>query len=97
VRERVVTPEDFGVPRLDRSAIAGGDAQANSRALTAIFAGEPHAAREAVVLNAAATLVVATGADPRAAADQARGAIATGRARETLERWRRVAQRVRST
>jgi anthranilate phosphoribosyltransferase len=95
VDERVVTPEDFGVARLERSAIAGGDAQENAGALVAILEGAPHAAREAVVLNAAATLVVATGAEPKAAADQARDAIASGRARETLETWRRVARRVR--
>jgi anthranilate phosphoribosyltransferase len=95
VRERVVTPEDFGVARLERSAIAGGEARENAQALVAILEGAPHAAREAVVLNAAATLVVATGVEPRAAAEQAREAIASGRARETLERWRRVSLRVR--
>jgi anthranilate phosphoribosyltransferase len=95
VRERVVTPDEFGVGRVERSAIAGGDAQENARALVAILEGEAHPARDAVVLNAAATLVVATGAAPRAAADQAREALGSGRAREALETWRRVARRVR--
>jgi anthranilate phosphoribosyltransferase len=95
VRELVVTPEDFGVARIDRAAIAGGDAPANARAITAILAGEPHPAREAVVLNAAAALAVATGEAYRACADRARTAIDSGAARGTLERWRAAAQRAR--
>jgi len=91
VRERVVTPEDFGLPRLHASSIAGGEAAGNAQALVTILDGAEHAARDAVVLNAAATLVVATGAEPRAAAERAREALASGRARATLESWRRVA------
>jgi anthranilate phosphoribosyltransferase len=95
VRELVVTPEDFGIARIPRSAIAGSDAEANARAITAILAGEPHPAREAVVLNAAAALAVATGADLRACADRARSAITSGAARATLDRWRVAALRAR--
>jgi anthranilate phosphoribosyltransferase len=95
VHERVVSPEDFGVARVERAAIAGGDAQDNARTLVAILEGGKHPAHDAVVLNAAATLVVATGAAPREAADRAREAMASGRAREALETWRRVARRVR--
>jgi anthranilate phosphoribosyltransferase len=95
VRELVVTPEDFGIERLPRSAIAGADAKSNARAITAILAGEPHPAREAVVLNAAAALVVATGEGLRACADRARAAILSGAARATLDRWRTAALRPR--
>jgi anthranilate phosphoribosyltransferase len=94
VRERVVTPEDFGVARMDRSAIAGADAASNARILDALLAGERHPAREAVVLNAAAALALATGDEPKGAAERARKAIDAGAARATLERWRRVARRV---
>jgi len=97
VRERVVTPEDFGIARIARSALAGGDAAQNAGALVAILEGSPHPARDAVVLNAAACLTVATGQEPRVAADRARRAIDDGSARRTLETWRRVAQRVRGT
>jgi anthranilate phosphoribosyltransferase len=97
VRERIVTPEDFGIARLDRAAIAGGDAAQNAGALVAILEGEPHPARDAVVLNAAASLAVATGQEPRAAADRARRAIDDGAAHRTLETWRRVVQRVRGS
>jgi anthranilate phosphoribosyltransferase len=96
VRERVVAPEDFGIARLDRASIAGGDVDANARALIAILVGEQHPARDAVLLNAAAALAVATGDAPRDAAERARKAIDGGAARATLERWRRVASRVKN-
>jgi anthranilate phosphoribosyltransferase len=95
VRERVVTPEDFGIARGERAAIAGGDATGNAQALVAILEGAMHPARDAVVLNAAAALVVATGDEPKAAAERARKAIDGGAARGVLETWRRVARRAR--
>jgi anthranilate phosphoribosyltransferase len=94
VREREVSPEDFGLARLERATIAGGDAAENARALLAILAGERHAARDAVVLNAAAALVVASGDRPRDAAARAARAIDDGAARATLETWRLAAARV---
>jgi anthranilate phosphoribosyltransferase len=96
VREAVVTPEDFGIERLPRSAIAGSDAGSNARAIVEILAGEPHPAREAVVLNAAAALAVATGDGLRACAERARNAITSHAARTTLERWRDAATRARA-
>jgi anthranilate phosphoribosyltransferase len=96
VREFVVTPEDFGIARIPRSAIAGGDVETNARAVRSILAGEPHPAKEAVVLGAAAALVAATGGELRASADRARQAIDSGAALGTLERWRAAAQRVRA-
>lgn len=96
VRERTIAPGDFGVARMDRAALAGGDARDNARALEAIVSGEKHAAREAVVLNAAAALVVVTGDDPRACADRARRAMDDGAARDKLDAWRRAALRARS-
>ena len=50
----------------------------------------PHPATDALVLNAAAALVVAEGLEPRAAAQRARDALASGRALALLERWRRA-------
>jgi anthranilate phosphoribosyltransferase len=95
VRELVITPEDFGVARMERSAIAGADAGSNARVLDALLGGERHPAREAVVLNAAAALALATGEGPKDAAERSRRAIDGGAARATLETWRRVARRVR--
>jgi len=95
VHERVVTPEDFGIAPIPRAALAGGDATSNARAITAILGGEGHPARDAVVLNAAAALAVATGDDLRACAARARAAIETGAAMSTLDKWRTAARRAR--
>jgi anthranilate phosphoribosyltransferase len=96
VRERVVAPEDFGLGRLSSAALAGGDAQENARALLAILRGETHPARDAVILNAAAALVVATGESPRDCAARARRAIDEGAALAKLEVWRSAAARART-
>lgn len=95
VRDFVVAPEDFGVSRLTRDAIAGGDAAANAKAIGAILRGEKHPATDAVVLNAAAALATATGEPLRACADRARTAIETKKAWTTFERWRGATQRAR--
>jgi anthranilate phosphoribosyltransferase len=95
VRERVVTPEDFGLPRLGPEALAGADAASNAKVIEAILRGELHPARGAVVLNAAAAYVVACGAEPKEAAAAADRALASGQAMATLERWRASAARVR--
>jgi anthranilate phosphoribosyltransferase len=95
VRELEMVPEDFGLPRLERSAIAGGDAQENARAVAAILTGDPHPARDAAVLNAAAALVVASGAAPRDAAARARRTIDDGTARAKLDAWRQAVARAK--
>jgi anthranilate phosphoribosyltransferase len=95
VRELTVKPQDFGAERLDPSAIAGGDAPGNAQVLLAILEGKRVAAREAVVLNAAAALHVATGEERRACADKARRALDEGTALQVLERWRRAANRAK--
>jgi anthranilate phosphoribosyltransferase len=95
VRERVVSPEDFGIVRSGLEALAGGDAAENARALTELLEGRPHAAADVVVLNAAATLHVAGEGDPKTCAAKARAAVASGAAAETLARWRKVAVEAR--
>jgi anthranilate phosphoribosyltransferase len=95
VREIVVSPEDFGIARTVPAAIAGGDVETNARAVETLLGGGDHPARDAVVLNAAATLVVATGDAPRACAERARRALESKEAWRTFERWRTVARRVR--
>ncbi|MCC6214067.1 MAG: anthranilate phosphoribosyltransferase [Polyangiaceae bacterium] len=91
--ERVVAPEDFGLQRLDPGAYAGGDANENARALERVLANEPHPARDAVLLNAAAALVVARGVEPREAARTAAEQLTSGRAAALLAEWRAAAQR----
>jgi anthranilate phosphoribosyltransferase len=97
LRERIVTPEDFGLSRVGTSSVAGADCAANARAIESILRGEPHAARSAVVLNAAAAAVVARGGDPKEATARVEEALASGRAFATLERWRAAAARARGT
>jgi anthranilate phosphoribosyltransferase len=96
VTERTVTPEDFGLSRSPAGALAGGDAGQNAAAIDAILRGEPHPARTAVVLNAAAALAVAREIDDadgfRACAGDATRALDEGGAQETLDRWRRAAR-----
>ncbi|MEB2324975.1 MAG: anthranilate phosphoribosyltransferase, partial [Sorangiineae bacterium] len=94
--EHVIAPEDFGVPKSALGAVAGGDAAYNARALERVLSGERAPATDAFVLNAAAALVVADGLAPRAAADRARDALASGAARRTLEQWRRAVARRRA-
>jgi anthranilate phosphoribosyltransferase len=91
VTERVIAPEDFGLPRLDPAAVKGGDAADNAAAIVAILRGEPHRARDAVVLNAAAALCLVGKASPREAAERAQQALASGDAWRVLERWRLAA------
>ena len=96
VREFVVTPEDFGLTRSVPAAIAGGNAAANAEAIERVFDGRAEASRDAVILNAAAAVAVASGAGLRECAERARAAMDEGKAREVLERWRRVAKHVLS-
>jgi anthranilate phosphoribosyltransferase len=93
VREIVVTPEDFGVKRTALDVLKGGAISENARALQDILEGRPHPARDAVVLNAAAMLALATSDNPRASADRARHALDSGAAASTFERWKQAAQR----
>ena len=92
VHERVVRPEDFGISSFPATALAGGDATENARAITDMLGGIAHPALEAIVLNAAAALVVLRGGDLRDAARETRDAIASGRAERTLATWRDVAR-----
>jgi anthranilate phosphoribosyltransferase len=77
------------------SALAGGDVEDNARALRAIIDGEPHPARDAVVINAAAAIAVATGDALRGCAERARAAMNRGAVRSTFDRWKSVALRAR--
>jgi anthranilate phosphoribosyltransferase len=91
IRERTLSPEDFGVEPSSPGAAAGADAEANARILTQVLEGEAHRARTAFVLNAAAAIVVADGDAPRDAAARADQALRSGAARERLQAWRAAA------
>jgi anthranilate phosphoribosyltransferase len=53
--------------------------------------GDDHPARDAILLNAAAGLVVALGIEPKAAAERARSVLASGAATDALNRLRKAA------
>jgi anthranilate phosphoribosyltransferase len=95
VTERVVAPEDFGLPRGSLEGLRGGDAAENAAAIVALLEGDGHPALDAVVLNAAAALALVRGGDLRACAEEARAAIDAGRAKAALQGWQRAAQRAK--
>jgi anthranilate phosphoribosyltransferase len=95
VSELVVTPEDFGVGRIDIDDLRGGDAVENAAAIVTILSGEAHPAVPAVLLNAAAALALVRGGDLRACAEEARAALASKRAKQTLETWQVAARRAK--
>ena len=90
VREFSLSPEDFGLSRSQPGAIAGADPAHNARILESILRNEEHPARDALLLNAAAALVVALGLEPKQATERARYALESGAANESLLRLKRA-------
>jgi anthranilate phosphoribosyltransferase len=86
---REITPEEAELKRVPLTALKGGTAEDNARAIRDLFAGTKTAFRDIVLLNAAAALVVA---DKTASLAQgvamAAEAIDTGRAARILEEAR---------
>ena len=90
VMRRTVTVTDHGLAEVDSQVLQGGDGEANAALIVAIFEGAETGARhDVVVLNAAASLLVAGRvSDLREGVEVARATIASGAARELLERLR---------
>ena len=90
---RRVIAVEANLPHAPVEAIRGGDPAYNARALAALLDGARGPYRDAVLFNAAATLVVAgrTG-DWTEAAEIAAEAIDSGRARQLLSDWIALAQ-----
>ncbi|HWO09387.1 MAG TPA: anthranilate phosphoribosyltransferase [Polyangiaceae bacterium] len=93
VRERVVTPHDFGFEPSAPGAIAGGSAEENAQIIRRVLAGEAHPAAPALLLNAAASLALARGSCLLDAAALARATVASGAALRTLATWCESSQR----
>jgi anthranilate phosphoribosyltransferase len=86
VREYSLDPKDFGLAHTDRAAVSGGNAQDNAARVRAILAGAKGPARDIVLLNAGAALVVAGVApDLGAGIERARSAIDRGEAARKLD------------
>jgi anthranilate phosphoribosyltransferase len=86
VREFEVDPAELGLAHQDRAGVAGGDAPTNAARVRAVLAGEKGAARDVVVLNTSAALVVAGVATSlEDGVTRAAAAIDSGVARAKLE------------
>lgn len=85
---RRVDAKDFDLPHNQVEAIRGGDADYNAKALKALLEGDKSAYRDAVLLNAAATLVVAGEAfEWRDGVALAVEALDSGKAAKLLGDW----------
>lgn len=85
---RRVLAVQAALPHAPVEAIRGGDPQHNARALEALLMGAPGPYRDAVLFNAAATLIVAGRTEEWAeGAEIAAEALDAGRAKTLLERW----------
>ncbi|MCW2959720.1 MAG: anthranilate phosphoribosyltransferase [Thermoleophilia bacterium] len=83
-----VTPEQLGLTRAPISALVGGDAARNADILRSVLEGSAGPARDAVVLNAAAAILVAGIArDLQDGVHIAQRSIDEGAALDRLERW----------
>ena len=88
-----LSARDLDLPRAPVEAIRGNDAAHNAAALTALLQGVPGPYRDAVVLNAAASLRVAgRKGDWPELRNEAEEALDSGRAAGLLSRWIEMAQ-----
>lgn len=82
-----VHPADFGVPKAAPAALKGGNAAENARIARAILGGATGAGRDIVLLNAAASLLIAgSAATIGDGMQRAAQALDGGRAAQTLDR-----------
>jgi anthranilate phosphoribosyltransferase len=82
-----VHPADYGLPKASTGALAGGDAATNASIIEGVLAGTPGPARDVVLLNAGAALLVAGVEDSvRGGIARAAAAIDSAATRETLSR-----------
>jgi anthranilate phosphoribosyltransferase len=83
VQRRMLSPEDFGVDRVEASALKGADRETNTAIARSILDGTTGAQRDIVIVNASAALVAAGKAsDFREGMKMARESIDSGAARK---------------
>lgn len=88
VRMQRSVAADAGLPGHPISAIRGGDARENARALRSLLQGERNAYRDAVLYNAAEALIVAGAVENRIdGVEEAAEAIDKGLANALLNSW----------
>jgi len=93
-KTRVITPEEFGIPRCTKADLVGGTPAENAEITRAILNGEKGPKRNAVLMNAGAALYIGGKADSmsdgiRLAAEL----IDSGKAMETLNKVIEVSNR----
>ncbi len=80
------TPEDFEIPPAAPEDLAGGDAETNAAIIRSLLDGSTGAARDIVVVNAAAALLVAEQAgDFKTAVESVTESLDSGSARRKLD------------
>ncbi|WP_135077935.1 anthranilate phosphoribosyltransferase [Terasakiella sp. SH-1] len=85
VREFEIDPQDLGLPLAQEEDLKGGDGDYNAAAIHRLLDGEAGAYRDVVLLNAAASLMVADKvSDMKAGMDMAAQSIDSGKAKEVL-------------
>jgi len=88
-----IHPAEFGLAKARAADLRGGDAVENAAIVRMVFDGKPGAARDIVLFNAGAALVVAgRTASVREGISCAAAAIDSGAAHDTLERMVRASQ-----
>jgi anthranilate phosphoribosyltransferase len=91
VRTFYLHPADVGLPVASKEALVGGSAEDNAALIERLLAGETGPARDIVLLNAGAGLLIAGKADSVQEGIRAAGAaIDSGHAAATLERLRQA-------
>ena len=90
VKKRVWVPEDFGVPKVALSALAGGDAGENAKIAMELLGGMKGPRRDIVLVNAAVGLMaMGLAATPREGLALAAEAVDSGRALAVLKKLQR--------
>lgn len=92
-RSYTISPEDFGLTRCEKKELVGGTPAENAAITCAILGGERGPKRDAVLMNAGASLCIGGKADNMADGIKLAGEIIdSGKALETLENFIKVSQ-----
>ncbi|MBE5850667.1 MAG: anthranilate phosphoribosyltransferase [Lachnospiraceae bacterium] len=90
----MITPEDFGFKTCDKSELVGGTPEENAAITLGILKGEASAKRDAVLLNAGASLYIGGKAESfKAGVELAKELIDSGKALEVLHKFIEVSNR----
>ena len=90
----VIKPEDFGMERCSKEDLKGGKPEENAQIVREILSGRKGHKRNAVLLNAGASLYIAGKAETlRDGIELAAALIDSGKAAETLDRFIEVSNR----